>query len=121
MVSTETMMVRVKRLLNYVATYSNAFLRYYANNMVLHIDSNAAYLVAPEAKSRIAGFDYLSTFPSKVATLKLRGSDRMPLPFGMSLRLSQKQKLRVSFVMLRPQYSYSEFYRLSATLSLLRQ
>ena len=33
-------------------------LRYHASNMHLHIDSDAAYLVAPKARSRIAGFYY---------------------------------------------------------------
>ena len=46
------------RLLNYVATYPNVVLRYYASNMQLHVDSDAAYLVAPKARSRIAGFYY---------------------------------------------------------------
>ena len=35
-------------------------LRYYASDMQLHVDSDAAYLVAPKAKSRVAGYFYLS-------------------------------------------------------------
>ena len=31
--------------------------------MTLHIDSDAAYLVLPSAKSRIAGYFYLSNHP----------------------------------------------------------
>ena len=31
--------------------------------MILHIDSDAAYLVMPGAKSRVAGYYYLSTKP----------------------------------------------------------
>ena len=34
-------------------------LRYYASKMTLTIHSDAAFLVAPQAKSRIAGFFYL--------------------------------------------------------------
>ena len=47
-------------LLNYLNTYPNAKIRFYASNMKLYIDSDAAYLIAPKAKSRIAGYYYLS-------------------------------------------------------------
>ena len=36
-------------------------MRYYASNMVLVIDSDAACLVLPHAKSRIAGYYYLTS------------------------------------------------------------
>ena len=39
-------------------TFPNVTLRYHASNMHLHVDSDAAYLVAPKARSRIAGFYY---------------------------------------------------------------
>ena len=52
-------------LLNYLATNSKAKIRYYALDMIFHVDSNAAYLVVPNAKSRIAGYYYLSDLPSK--------------------------------------------------------
>ena len=44
------------RLLDYVATYQYAFLRFHSSNMQLIVDSDAAYLVLPGAKSRIAGY-----------------------------------------------------------------
>ena len=47
-------------LLEYLSTYPDAKVRYYASDMILHVDSDAAYLVAPKAKSRIAGFYYCS-------------------------------------------------------------
>ena len=53
---TETTLANCKRLLNYVATYPNVKVRFYASNMKLQIDSDAAYLVAPKARSRIAGY-----------------------------------------------------------------
>ena len=31
--------------------------------MVLHVDSDAAYLVLPNAKSRVAGYHYLTSIP----------------------------------------------------------
>lgn len=56
---------KVGRLLDYVTTYPRAQLRFYATDMLLHIDSDAAYLVLPKARSRVAGYfcllDKLST------------------------------------------------------------
>ena len=45
--------------MDYVYTYPNTFIRYYASDMVLHVDSDAAYLVAPRARSRVAGYFYM--------------------------------------------------------------
>ena len=56
-------------LLDYLATNQNATLRYYASDMVLKVDSDAAYLIAPNAKSRIAGFYYLGNLPSNKVKL----------------------------------------------------
>ena len=47
-------------LLDYVHTYPTATIRYKASDMCLHIDSDAAYLVAPKARSRVGGHFYLS-------------------------------------------------------------
>ena len=47
-------------LMDYLHTHPNAKLRYHKSGMQLHIDSDAAYLVAPKAKSRVAGYFYLS-------------------------------------------------------------
>ena len=44
------------RLLDYVATYPNIKLQFHASGMKLHVDSDAAYLVASKARSRIAGY-----------------------------------------------------------------
>ena len=50
---------KAKMLLDYLHTHPSATLRFHASKMILHIDSDAAYLVAPNAKSRIAGYFYL--------------------------------------------------------------
>ena len=49
---------KIQMLLDYLHTYPAAKVRFYASDMQLRIDSDTAYLVAPEAKSRIAGFFY---------------------------------------------------------------
>ena len=60
---------KTRKLLDYAATYPNAILRVHASDMILHVDSDAAYLVMPQARSRIAGYYYLSDdttiFPKK--------------------------------------------------------
>ena len=57
---TENTNNKITMLLDYLATYSNAKIRYHASDMVLHIDSDVANLVLPNARNRIAGYIYLS-------------------------------------------------------------
>ena len=54
--------------MDYLSTFPYAKLRYYAGDMQLHVESDAAYLVLPGARSRIAGHFYLSAgaSPTKV-------------------------------------------------------
>ena len=61
---TENTLQKIQMLLDYLNTYPNARVRFYASDMVLKVDSDAAYLVAPKAKSRIAGFFYCSRRPT---------------------------------------------------------
>ena len=51
--------------MDYLHTYPDTFLHFYASDMVLHVESNAVYLVAPKARSRIAGYFHLSKHPNK--------------------------------------------------------
>jgi hypothetical protein len=60
---TQKTMRACKMLLDYAATYPVAILRYHDSDMALHIDSDAAYLVLPNARSRYAGHYYLSNNP----------------------------------------------------------
>jgi hypothetical protein len=52
-----------KMLMDYAATYPVAIIRYFASDMILHVDSDAAYLVLPNARSRYAGHYFLSDRP----------------------------------------------------------
>ena len=47
---------KLQQLMDYAHTYPNIYLRYYASDMQLHVDTDAAYLVLPKARSRIAGY-----------------------------------------------------------------
>ena len=47
-------------LMDYLTTHPNAKVRFHKSPMILHVDTDAAYLVASKARSRIAGYYYLS-------------------------------------------------------------
>jgi hypothetical protein len=47
------------KLMNYLATNPQAKIRYHASDMILYIESDAAYLVLPKAQSRAAGIFFL--------------------------------------------------------------
>ena len=65
---------KAQRLMDYVSTYPNAYIRYYASDMVLHVDSDAAYLVAPKARSRVAGYFYMGNHLNNPANPHLNGA-----------------------------------------------
>ena len=56
-------------LLDYVSWHPSATLRYHACDMILHVDSDAAYLVLPRARSRLAGHFFLSSNPTLTRTV----------------------------------------------------
>ena len=58
---TENIRIKVKKLLECLYTHKSATLRYKTSAMCLRINSNTAYFVAHGAKSRIAGYYYLSS------------------------------------------------------------
>lgn len=59
---------RCQRLMDFLNTYPDAYLRFHASDMVLHIDSDAAYLVLPKARSRVAGYFHLANKPKSKLT-----------------------------------------------------
>jgi hypothetical protein len=61
--ASEDTLSKCKMLLDYAATYPEAIIRYHVSDMVLHIDSDAAYLVQKNARSRYAGHYFLSDNP----------------------------------------------------------
>ena len=63
-----------QQLMDYLNACQNAFLRHCASNMAPHVDSDAAHLAMPKAKSRIAGHFYLSDHPNKTKHPKLNAA-----------------------------------------------
>ena len=60
---TEYTKVKSHMLLDYAASHKDAKICYYASGMILHVETDATYLVIPKAQSRIAGYYYLSSIP----------------------------------------------------------
>jgi hypothetical protein len=60
---TEATAKAVTHLLNYCAWHPDAILRYYASDMYLHNHSDASNLSEPRARSRAAGYNWLSSRP----------------------------------------------------------
>ena len=62
---TKNSIKKIQQLMDDINTYTNPKIRFNASNMILYIDSDAAYLVVDKAKSGIAGFYYVSDKDSK--------------------------------------------------------
>ena len=46
---TQKTLEKCKQLLDYAATYPKAYVRFFASDMILHVDTDAAYLVMHKA------------------------------------------------------------------------
>mmetsp|Transcript_13683 Transcript_13683/g.16644 ORF Transcript_13683/g.16644 Transcript_13683/m.16644 type:complete len:132 (+) Transcript_13683:573-968(+) len=60
--------------MNFLPTHPNGIVRYHASDIVLHVDTDAAYLVLSNAKSRITVNFYLSSHPSQSSPPPLNGA-----------------------------------------------
>lgn len=58
--ATEETIKATTQLLNYCATHPEATVRFHASDMVLHITSDASYLTASDARSRLGGYFFMS-------------------------------------------------------------
>ena len=60
-------------LLDYVSWNPNATIQFHANDMILHIDLDAAYLVLLRCRSRLAGHFFLGPDPTKTTVTTSNG------------------------------------------------
>jgi len=58
--ATEKTIKAITHLLNYCATHPDATVRFHASNMIFHITSDASYLTASGARSRLGGYFFMS-------------------------------------------------------------
>jgi hypothetical protein len=61
--ATKATMRAITELLNYCLTHPNAVIQYTKSDMVLYVESDASYLSESKARSRYAGYHYLSSTP----------------------------------------------------------
>ena len=54
---------KLEYLMDYAATHPDTTVRFHASNMILHVDSDAAYLVLPKVRSQISSYYYLADKP----------------------------------------------------------
>lgn len=67
---------KANHLLGFVKNHKNTSLRFHASDMCLHVDSDAAYLVLPGARSRLAGYYHLS---NKTPSIPITSPPPVPL------------------------------------------
>ncbi len=72
--ATETTNLSVNQMLDYCKTHPNGKICFCASDMVLNIHSDASYLNAPEARSRIGGHYFLVWIPCDNIPIKLNGA-----------------------------------------------
>ncbi len=76
---TEATIDACKMLMDYAHTYPNAKIRYHKSDMILHCESDAAYLVLPNARSRVAAHYFLGNHPPKAPLLPHPNSTNGPI------------------------------------------
>ena len=57
---TEAVLIAYHQLLDYVATYPNAVIRYHASEIILALDTDASYLSENDGKIRAAAYMFLT-------------------------------------------------------------
>jgi hypothetical protein len=83
--ATELTMKAITQLLNYAACNPDATLRYHASDMILYVESDASYLSESKARSRVAGFHYLSNKQEN-----LQDPNSTPPPFNGAISIPCK-------------------------------
>ena len=62
---TQQTMGAITHFLNYCSTHPDSSITYHASDMILHLHSDASYLTAPKARSRVGGPFYLGNQPDQ--------------------------------------------------------
>jgi hypothetical protein len=67
-------MEKAKQLLDYLATYPDATIRFRASDMIMNVHSNASYLSESDARSRACGRFFMGWSPKDGNPIKLNGA-----------------------------------------------
>jgi hypothetical protein len=71
---TENTMKQVNQFIDYMWTHPDAIICYRASDMILNVHSDASYLSAPKAHSRVGGYFFLGILPRDGDLIKLNGA-----------------------------------------------
>ena len=71
---TQETMKKYKRLMNYADTHPNVYISFNASNMILMLDTDAAYIVITKAQSLISGYYYPINKTNSKTHLELNGA-----------------------------------------------
>ena len=71
---TEKTMDKAKKFMDYMWTHPDAVICYYASDMILQVHSDASYLTAPKARSRVGGHCFLGKVPLNGEPIFLNGA-----------------------------------------------
>ena len=71
---TTNTMEKAKQLLDYLATYPNATIRFQASDMIMNVHSDASYLSESNARSRACGHFFMGWTPKDGDPIKLNGA-----------------------------------------------
>ena len=67
-------MEKAKQLLEYLATYTDATIRFRASDMIMNVHSDASYLSELDARSRACGHFFMGWTPKDGDPIKLNGA-----------------------------------------------
>jgi hypothetical protein len=76
--ATEKTQAATNQMLDYLATRPDATIRYHASDMILHIHSDASYLLVSNARSRLRGLFFLGNNPPSKKLLTDQSSTSLP-------------------------------------------
>ena len=71
---TEQTLMKTKKFMDYMWTHPDAVICYYASDMILQVHSDASYLTAPRARSRVGGHFFLGMLPVAGQPIFLNGA-----------------------------------------------
>jgi hypothetical protein len=86
--ATQSTLRAVTQLLDYAASHPDAVIRFKASGMILHVESDASYLSETKARSRVAGYHYLSDAPRDPT--KPPAPDALPPPLNGAINVPCK-------------------------------
>ncbi len=71
---TTNMMAKAKQLLDYLATYPEATIRFWASDMILNVHLDALYLSEPNVRSQACGHFFMVWSPKDGNPIRLNGT-----------------------------------------------